>query len=838
MTKLKLRSKILIPSIVILVAMVVIMSVFASFGFNNFTDFVLSERLEVTASNVNVQLESETHNTYIAANASASDSEVIEAVASKNREEIIRILSATTEVYNIDYYTVTDAEGNVLARTYDHENYGDSVLNQQNVQDALAGKSASYIESGTAIKVSMRSGAPVYDANGVLIGVISAGTRFDTDKMMDTLKERNSADFTVFYGDERVATTILKEDGQRAIGTKLDNEEIYNTVYGQKTAYTGVATILGQSYQVYYKPLINPKGETFAILFFGTPQADIIAMENELIRNMLLIGVVGLALSVIMILFVSNSITKPIKRLVSLVSGVSSGNLNINENAANISGDEVGALTRDFYSLTNVIKNLIEELTVLSREVDTNGDIDYRIKADKYQGSYREMSEGINKVVDGLIRDTLMAMSVLDEIGNGNFNNNVKRLPGKKAAINDSFEKLFEELHSVNGEIKVLAEKATRGELSYKADTSKYSGDWAVLLSGLNNLMDAIEKPISEAEDVLIEVAAGNFDRKMEGSYSGNFLTIKNSVNNTVKNISSYIDEISAVLDSLAKNDLNQNITREYVGEFSQIKVSLLNIIKTFNNVITNILTASEQVASGSRSISESSMTLAQGATEQASSVADLNSAIQRINESTARNAKDAQEAESLSDQSMQSANKGNEDMNKMLKAMDGIKESSGGISRIIKTIEDIAFQTNLLALNAAVEAARAGEHGKGFAVVAEEVRNLAGRSQASVRETAELIDESIARVNEGMDMANETGKTLDLIISDFSKVSDIITGINAASKEQASEIHNLLDGMNQINDVVQTNSATSEESASASEELSSQAEVLKGLVEVFKLKK
>jgi methyl-accepting chemotaxis protein len=627
------------------------------------------------------------------------------------------------------------------------------------------------------------------------------------------------------------------QDGKRAIGTKLDNEEISRVVFDQKATYTGVATILGQSFRTHYMPLINPKGETFGIIFFGMPQSDSISMTNTRILNMVLIGTAGLVLSVIIILFVSRSITKPIKRLVGLVSGVSSGNLNINENDISIGGDEVGVLTRDFFSLTDIIKNLIEELSVLSREVDINGNLDYRINADKYHGSYREMSEGINKVVDGLVGDTLMALSVLDEIGAGNFNVKIKPMPGKKIAMNAAFDKLFGWLNAINGEIKNLAEKAASGELKYKADTSKYSGDWAALLSGLNNLMDVIEKPISEAEDVLTDVAAGNFNRQMEGNYHGDFLTIKNSVNNTVTNVSSYIDEISAVLESLAKNDLNQNITREYVGEFSHIKVSLLNIIKTFNEIIYDILGASDQVASGARSISESSMTLAQGATEQAASVHELSATLHNINESTTKNAKDAKDAEKLSVKSMDSANKGNDDMRKMLKAMDEIKESSNGISKIIKTIEDIAFQTNLLALNAAVEAARAGEHGKGFAVVAEEVRNLAGRSQASVRDTSELIEESIARVNEGMNMANETGETLNLIISDFSKVSDIITGINTSSQEQANEIHRVLDGINQITAVVQTNSATSEESASASQELSSQAEVLKGLVEVFKLK-
>jgi methyl-accepting chemotaxis protein len=231
-------------------------------------------------------------------------------------------------------------------------------------------------------------------------------------------------------------------------------------------------------------------------------------------------------------------------------------------------------------------------------------------------------------------------------------------------------------------------------------------------------------------------------------------------------------------------------------------------------------------------------MTLAQGASEQASAVEELNATIHMIHGTTVKNADDAKESETLSAESKESAAKGGEDIGKMLKAMDSIKESSNGISKIVKAIEDIAFQTNLLALNASVEAARAGEHGKGFAVVAEEVRNLARRSQDSVGETAGLIGESIARVNEGMSIANETSESLRLIIGSVSKVSEIIKGINTASHEQAHQIKQVLEGIEQITGVVQRNSATSEESASASEELSSQAEVLKELVDVFKLKR
>jgi methyl-accepting chemotaxis protein len=324
----------------------------------------------------------------------------------------------------------------------------------------------------------------------------------------------------------------------------------------------------------------------------------------------------------------------------------------------------------------------------------------------------------------------------------------------------------------------------------------------------------------------------------MTGKYKGYFFLLEQAVNTTVTNLTSYIEEISQVLTALSENDLNQGITREYVGSFSDIKEAMNNIIGNFNVVIGDIVAAADQVAAGAKSISDSSMTLATGATEQASSIEEINATILTINENASHTAEDAKNVAALSDSSTNNATKCDADMEDMLTAMSSIKDSSHKISQITKLIEDIAFQTNLLALNAAVEAARAGEHGKGFAVVAEEVRTLAARSQSAAKETTALIEESIKRVDEGTSIADKTADALRTIMGDVTKVADIITNIASASNEQAEIVAQVVLGLNQITEVVQVNSATSEESASASEELSSQAEVMRSLVSVFKLKR
>ncbi|MDR1703563.1 MAG: methyl-accepting chemotaxis protein, partial [Clostridiales bacterium] len=578
--------------------------------------------------------------------------------------------------------------------------------------------------------------------------------------------------------------------------------------------------------------------ERFWLICGVVPQSTANAASNALLVLVIgfgagLITVIG----VISYFLVANRLRK-LPFITAMAEKVAAGDINLDiELDQRGTKNEITLLERSFAHVIGVLKDLIAELNKVGHAFTIIGDIESRVDAARFTGAYNEVAASVNGTVDGLVTEVLMVVGFLDEFANGKFDLTMKPLPGKKELLKRTIDKMSLNLQSVSKDIGGLVSDAIKGKLSSRVDASSYKGGWAALLTDMNTLMETVSTPIKEAEEVLKLVAEGHFTRKMSGDYSGDFLVIKNSINNTVTNIMSYINEISKVLSELAANNLNQSIEREYVGSFSDIKNALNNIIITLNKVIGEMNSASEQVAAGAKQISDSSMTLAQGATEQASSVEELTATVLAVNDQTQFNAENAKKATLLSSHLMDYAKEGNTQMKDMLNSMAAISEASGSISKIIEIIKDIAFQTNLLALNASIEAAHAGVHGAGFSVVAEEVRSLAVKSQEAANDTTELIETSIRRVSEGTDIANKTDHALEKIVSGVSDISGIITDISKASDEQALAISQINDGVSQIAQVVQDNSATSEESAAAAQELSSQSEVMRGLVSVFKVK-
>lgn len=286
---------------------------------------------------------------------------------------------------------------------------------------------------------------------------------------------------------------------------------------------------------------------------------------------------------------------------------------------------------------------------------------------------------------------------------------------------------------------------------------------------------------------------------------------------------------------AIAGGDLTTAVTIR--SEYDTMGKALSALVEKFHTLAASIVSAAAQVDSGAVLVSNSSMSLSQGASEQASAVEELTASLEELTSRTEENAKNAQTANKLTKTIRQDAEASNRQMGDMLQAISDMSASSASIGKIIKVIEDIAFQTNILALNAAVEAARAGQHGRGFAVVAEEVRTLAAKSAQAARETTELIQGSIKKVEVGSKIAGETADALSKIVTEIEKATVLIDSISSASNEQASALTQINQGIAQISQVVQNNAAAAQECAAASEELTGQASGLMTNVSVFKLK-
>ncbi|MCL2248355.1 MAG: methyl-accepting chemotaxis protein [Oscillospiraceae bacterium] len=357
---------------------------------------------------------------------------------------------------------------------------------------------------------------------------------------------------------------------------------------------------------------------------------------------------------------------------------------------------------------------------------------------------------------------------------------------------------------------------------------------FALYISGLISkpliVLTTFMKRAAETGDIVVREA----DKVTIEKYSQS----KDEIGQCISATALFMHEINEEMDLLEKiGDGDLTISPNVMSDEDKVGKALNKVVNSLNSMFSEINNASGQVSAGSKQISDGAQSLAQGSTEQAASVQQLSASISDIAAKTKTNAEMAGRAASLASNIKTSAEKGSGQMDEMMAAVKDINESSQNISKVIKSIDDIAFQTNILALNAAVEAARAGQHGKGFAVVAEEVRNLAAKSAEAAKDTESLIADSISKAELGSRIADDTAASLKEIVSGIDESTKLVGSIAQSSEEQSVGIDQVNSGVDQVAQVVQQNSATAEESAAASQEMSGQSLMLEELISRFKLK-
>jgi len=385
-----------------------------------------------------------------------------------------------------------------------------------------------------------------------------------------------------------------------------------------------------------------------------------------------------------------------------------------------------------------------------------------------------------------------ICVDVASEIAEGNTDVHIS-LDRKDeiGVLEDSMQKMIDSIKHMYENASMLSEEAISGKLHNRADITQIKGDFAKILKGMNDTLDAVITPITEAMDVMNRISQKDLTARLTGNYNGDLDNFKQNINNAAKNLDASLAHVGSVV---------------------------------------------EQISSASAQINSGSQALADATNTQASSLEQISSSLEEINSLTGNNASNANEGLKLADIAVQAMDQSNVAMEKMHKAMESILNSSQETVKIIKTIDEIAFQTNLLALNAAVEAAHAGEAGKGFAVVAEEVKNLALRSAEAAKHTNELLEDSRKNSVMGSEIVDQVAQQFREMKDEFNKVKNIVNEISASSTEQSQGVNQITTGVNDLNKATQQNAANADESASIAEELSSQAAELQDMVREYRL--
>lgn len=346
----------------------------------------------------------------------------------------------------------------------------------------------------------------------------------------------------------------------------------------------------------------------------------------------------------------------------------------------------------------------------------------------------------------------------------------------------------------------------------------------------------SLTAPIRELEDAAGKMSAGNFDIEVSYESEDELGSLAKSMKQVVTTTKAIIEDTARGLKEVAVGNLNIAPEVEYIGVYAGIEEAIKGIIVHLSDTMRKINETAEQVSAGSDQMAGNAQGLAEGATEQAGAIEELQATITDVAMQVNNNAKESQAAFEKAKEVEKNAEVSSEEMNQMTGAMQKISDTSSQIGEIIAEIEEIASQTNLLSLNASIEAARAGEAGRGFAVVAGQIGKLAEDSATSAVKTRELIENAISQVEVGNKLTSETAKALEAVILGLQEISESVDRTNVASRQQAEAINQIQLGVEQISGVVQSNSAAAEETSASSEELSAQATNLTDLTGQFKL--
>ena len=625
--------------------------------------------------------------------------------------------------------------------------------------------------------------APIVE-NGAVIGVVALQVSNDAiNKLMQMNDGLGKTGRTYLVEKHGSSTTLINDrrDGKRN-GDSIASDEINRAVNGEMGV--NISEKVGKI--IAYAPvkIRDLKWGIIAEIDMEEVDQPIVEIRNSI----LLYSFILLVLVIISAYLLSNQINKTIIRIQNFFEQLSD-NVYRGKFSEEVEIDNVGVdfkpLVESGDSVVKAFVNTLDNMPIPFMTMDNNLNLQYMNNLAKQVGG-----------VDNYNNKTCHSVMRADDCKNG------------RCAINRCMS---------SG--KIEESETYANPTNGKEYEVKYYGN--PLKDRDGNVVGAIEILLDQTAEVLAK-------RKE--------VKVKEYQNNEVGKLNFVLEEVSnGDLTTSYNPETGSEDTEASFDTFSNISVILNKVILTLNNIMREVYNSSEQVSQATGQVASASQSLSSGTTEQAASIEEISSSLQEVMSQVKQTSSNSGEAKKLSNDSLNITVEGNKKMELLVEAMNEIKNSSSEISKIIKTIDEIAFQTNLLALNAAVEAARAGKHGKGFAVVAEEVRNLAARSSKAAKETSDLIEDSIRKVTAGGEFVDDTSNSLKNIENSFVKLNSLVDEVAEASQEQSLRVTEVNTGVDQINSVTQQNAANAEETAAAAEEMQSQAVTLAGIIKRFK---
>ena len=533
----------------------------------------------------------------------------------------------------------------------------------------------------------------------------------------------------------------------------------------------------------------------------------------------------------------------------------------------NYNGD-FNVIKQNLNQCIDAVNLLITDAAMLSRAA-VEGKLSTRADANRHQGDYRRIIEGVNATLDAVIGPLNVAADYVDRIAKGAIPPKISdNYNGDFNVIKQNLNQCIDAVNLLITDAAMLSRAAVEGKLSTRADANRHQGDYRRIIEGVNATLDAVIGPLNVAADYVDRIAKGAIPPKITDSYNGDFNVIKQNLNTCIDAVNLLIadanmlsqaavdgrietraeairhqgdyrkivegvnatldaivvplNEVMQLLSAVEKGDMTVRVTGDYRGTFARLKDISNNTVTQLAQTITQVTLTADQVSNAASQVSATAQSLSQSSSEQAASVEETTSSIEQMTASINQNTENAKVTDGMAAKAAKEANEGGSAVRETVEAMKQIADKIG-------IIDEIAYQTNLLALNAAIEAARAGEHGKGFAVVAAEVRTLAERSQVAAQEIGQLAGSSVK-------LAEKAGALLDEIVPSIRKTSDLVQEIASASEEQSTGVSQINSAMEQLNQATQQNASASEQLAATAEEMGSQAGQLQQMMQFFRL--